>query len=80
MIILKRSIRDKKGKYLGCLYYHEGNFYRPLMLPREEAGRVSRLIKIFLTKYKDRVKADRASPEYKTLVELFDIQLGVVDE
>jgi hypothetical protein len=54
----------------GRLYYYQGNFYHPLDLVGNSVGLVKRGIREFLAKNKDMVARDRASPDYKTLVEL----------
>ena len=71
-MIIKKRITNKAGKFLGSLYYFEGNFYHPLDLPIQEARRVKNLIKIFLKKNKELVAEDRATPEYRTLIEIYD--------
>lgn len=56
----------------GRLYYYQGNFFHPLWLAGCEIGRVKKAIRVFKKEHKTMIDADRAHPEYKTLVELFD--------
>ncbi len=65
----------KKGR---C-YYYQGNFYYPL----ERLGnnmRAKMRIKINVFKHENAalIKADRAHPDYKTLLQIFDEQFGEV--
>lgn len=57
-------------------YYYFGNFYLPLFLPKKEKLKVDKAIRLFRYKNKQQVKQDRAHPNYKNLVELFDEQMG----
>ena len=61
----------------GRLYYYQGNFFKPLAIHSGEVGRVSGAIRNFMRENRDLITRDRAHPEYKTLVELFDNQMRV---
>lgn len=56
------------------VYYYQGNIYQPLFLDGCEVGRVKGAIRKFMKENSAMVDSDRASPDYKTLVELFDEQ------
>lgn len=58
----------------GYLYYYQGNFYHPLDLVGDSVGKVKRGIREFMRDNKELVETDRASPDYKTLLQLFDEQ------
>jgi len=64
------SLTDQKGS----LYYFEGNFYHPIDLVGRSIGQVKRGIRDFWKANKEKIKADRALPTYKTLVQIFDEQ------
>lgn len=57
------------------VYYYQGNFYHPLEMERETASRVKNIIKLFMNKNKEMIKRDRADPNYKNLIQLFDEQM-----
>jgi len=55
------------------LYYYQGNFYYPLFgLSREDKNLIKLHIKWFKRDFAERVKMDRANPDYKTKVQLFE--------
>ena len=58
------------------LYYYQGNFFHPLELVGYQVGIVKRAIRDFMKTNKELIKRDRAHPDYKNILELFDIQLG----
>lgn len=60
----------------GRLYYFQGNFFHPVDLVGNSVGLVKRGIREFLKEHRELVERDRASPDYKTLVQLFDEQCG----
>lgn len=60
----------------GRLYYYQGNFYHPLELKGNSPGLIRKGIRDFMANHAELVSADRASPEYKTLVDLFDEQVA----
>lgn len=66
-----RSLKPEKGR----LYYYQGNFYHPLTLHGDTVGKVRRAIRDFKTANKALVAADRASPDYRNLVQIFDDHL-----
>lgn len=58
------------------VYYYFGNFYSPLSgIPLQDKSRINRLIQNFMQDNKSMIERDRAHPDYKTLVELFDEQM-----
>lgn len=57
------------------LYYYQGNFFYPLSLFGRHKGRAARAIRMFKYNHRAMVDNDRAHPDYKTLVELFDEQM-----
>jgi nanoRNase/pAp phosphatase (c-di-AMP/oligoRNAs hydrolase) len=65
---------DLPIKPRACLYYYQGNFFHPIDLPGSCVGLVKGAIRKFMKEKKALVAADRAHPEYKTLVQLFDEQ------
>lgn len=60
----------------GRLYYYQGNFYYPLDLKGSSPGLIKRGIRDFMANNADLIARDRADPDYKTAVELFDDQCG----
>lgn len=54
------------------LYYYQGNFYHPLDLPGKVVGLVRGAIRRFTRENKAMITADRAHPDYRTPVQLFD--------
>lgn len=60
----------------GTLYYYQGNFYHPLELKGSSPGLIKRGIRDFIKANKSLFESDRASPDYKNVVELFDEQCG----
>lgn len=54
----------------GRLYYFQGNFFHPLDLVGDSIGKVKRGIREFLRDHAPLVARDRASPDYRTLVQL----------
>lgn len=56
------------------LYYYQGNFYYPMTLSGADPGRVKKAIRIFTRENKELIEADRAHPNYKTKIQLFDEQ------
>lgn len=58
------------------LYYYQGNFYHPLDLPGACVGLVKRGIREFMKANRAMVERDRAHPDYKSLVQLFDEQMA----
>lgn len=56
----------------GSVYYYFGNFYHPLDLKGANVGLVKRLKREFAQSHKALIKSDRAHPDYKTILELFD--------
>ena len=60
----------------GRLYYYKGNFFHPLTLIGSSVGLVKRGIREFMAKNAALVARDRASPDYKSVVQLFDEQCG----
>lgn len=73
------TIADKvgtvSGQY-GRVYYFEGNIFMPLTIHGGDAGRVNGAIKRFIKQNRERIRADRARPDYKTLTQLFDEQVA----
>jgi len=61
------------GRYRGRLYYYMGNFFYPVDLPGDLPGKVLGAIRRFMKENRAMVEADRAKPDYKTLLELADI-------
>lgn len=60
------------------LYYYQGNFFHPLDLVGRQVGLVKAGIRKFEAENAEMITRDRAHPDYKTLVELFDEQCGGV--
>lgn len=69
----------------GSLYYYQGNFFYPInyfddyrVIPEEVWKRAERIIeheiKQFKKKNAARIALDRKHPDYKTLVELMDLE------
>ena len=58
------------------LYYYQGNFYHPLDLQGKFLGQVRGAIRRFTKANKEMVERDRSHPDYLTLVQLFDSQVG----
>lgn len=54
------------------LYYFQGNFFFPLDLEGAEPGVVKRGIREFMRAHGAQVAADRAAPEYRTPLQLFE--------
>ena len=54
------------------LYYYQGNFYHPIDLQGKLLGTVWGAIRRFTREKKAMITADRAHPDYRTLVQLFD--------
>lgn len=70
---------DVRTTYAGdrarhCLYYYQGNFYAPLDIHGGDIGRVKKAIRQFKKANAEQIAQDRAHPDYKTLLELFDAQ------
>ncbi len=57
------------------LYYYQGNFFHPMELRGAQVGLVKRKIREFMKANAKLVAADRADPEYKTILQLFDEQV-----
>lgn len=55
---------------VGRLYYFQGNFFHPLDLVGGSIGKIKRGIREFLRDHAPLVASDRASPDYRTLVQL----------
>lgn len=72
MIVLLKDVECGGVKH--NLYYYEGNFYYPLFVAGFQHGRVRRAIREFKKANQSLIDTDRAQPDYKTLVELFDEQ------
>lgn len=72
-ITLLPKLNGQKGR----LYYYQGNFYHPISLLAP--GPVKRAICEFLAVKENRVlfNSDRASPDYKTELQLFDEQCTI---
>ena len=60
----------------GRVYYYQGNIYQPLFLHGSDVARVKRAVRQFMKEHADRVATDRAHPDYKTLLEIFDEQVS----
>lgn len=59
------------------LYYYQGNFFHPLdMLSKDWKSRVKFKITQFKKENADLVKKDRAHPDYKSGLGLFDEQVA----
>jgi hypothetical protein len=59
------------GRRNAALYYYEGNFFYPILnLDNFDRGRVRKAMRHFERDNKSMVAADRARPEYQTLVQL----------
>lgn len=56
------------------LYYYQGNFFHPLELGGSDHGIVKRGIRDFMKTHRALVDADRADPDYKTLVQLAELE------
>jgi hypothetical protein len=54
------------------LYYYQGNFYYPLDLVGKQVGLVKKGIREFTAANKELIARDRAHPDYKTLLQIFD--------
>jgi hypothetical protein len=59
-------LTEQKGR----LYYFQGNFFHPLELVGASVGKVKRGIREFMRDHHQLVARDRASPDYRTLVQL----------
>ena len=71
LIAFVRSITGQAGR----LYYYQGNFYYPFNPHGSYAGKIKRAIREFRKTHADLIKADRADPSYRTLLELFDMEV-----
>lgn len=72
-ITLLRGLRTKSsGNH--SLYYYQGNFYQPLSLVKKDKLRADRAVRLFKIDNKLMIEKDKADPDYKTLVEIFDDQ------
>lgn len=71
-------IMDLPVKPRACLYYYQGNFFHQLDLPGNCIGLVRGAIRKFMKANKALVARDRAHPDYKTLIQLFDEQMETV--
>ena len=59
------------------LYYYQGNFFYPLeSLSNDWRARIRFKIKQFKTANAAMIAADRAHPDYKTVLQLFDDQFS----
>jgi len=56
------------------LYYFFGNFFQPVDLHKKSLNKVKIAKFQFMRENAELIKKDRAHPEYKTLIELFDEQ------
>lgn len=56
------------------LYYYQGNFFHPVELQGIVVGIAKGAIRKFIKDNKEMIANDRAHPDYKTLVDLFDEQ------
>ena len=61
----------------GRVYYYQGNFFHPLFLAGDQIGKVKRAIREFCKANAPMIKADRAHPDYKNLLEIFDEQVSI---
>lgn len=66
--------RTRRGDLYGRLYYYQGNFYQPLKVHGGAIAHVRRATRRFLREQAERVRADRAHPDYRTPVQLMDEQ------
>lgn len=66
------SIAGQRGR----LYYYQGNFHHPLFLHGNDVAAVKKAIRMFTKENREMIEADRAKPEYRTVLELFDEQLS----
>jgi hypothetical protein len=57
------------------LYYYQGNFFLPISLHGGDYGRVKKAIRIFVKDNNELITKDRAHPDYKTRLDLFDEQM-----
>ncbi len=58
------------------LYYYQGNFYYPLeTLSNDWRARIRFKIKQFKATNAAMIAADKAHPDYKTMLQLFDEQM-----
>jgi hypothetical protein len=55
------------------LYYYQGNFFHPLELGGSQVGLVKGAIRKFERDNAEMIARDRAHPDYKTILELFDM-------
>lgn len=68
--------RGRVVRTSGRIYYYNGNIYQPdIPLVNDEIGKVKRAIRDFKKDNKTMVENDRKHPEYKNLLELFDLQI-----
>jgi len=69
------TIMDLHTKPKSRLYYYQGNFFHPLDLSMDLKSRVRFKIKQFKKENAAKFAADRAHPDYKSVVQLFDEQM-----
>lgn len=70
------TLMDLPTKPRSRLYYYQGNFYYPLDVSIDLKARVRFKIKQFKKDNTELFKNDRAHPDYKSVVQLFDEQIG----
>lgn len=61
-------------KHVGRLYYLNGNFFSPDVIPGNQIGVYKRGVREFKKQHAEMIKKDRAHPDYRTLVQLLDEQ------
>lgn len=63
------NLHGQKGR----LYYFQGNFFHPLDLVGSNVGVVKGAIRTFMRDNRAMVESDRASPDYRTPMQLMEM-------
>lgn len=67
-----RTMTSQRGR----VYYYQGNIYQPMSVHSMEISVVRKAVRQFMKDNRAMVDSDRADPDYKTVVEIFDEQMA----